>query len=174
MILSFYIVAALWVAAFVWATIAHADGDTESSMTQTPDGKTVIIIKNIIKNENNMNSKNTNIPVVVDRQIVVPPDVVIPPDLPPAYVLGWVWTRYTVCPNPAYCQTVYISVVDATGLNVREIPNGRVVGSLVNGTPLTVLQREGHWTLVARQCDLVPTGLWSDTAGVPVSRCWIP
>jgi hypothetical protein len=106
-----------------------------------------------------------------------PPGPLGPP--PAAYApveaplpLGWVFTRYTVCPEPRVCPVVTVSVA-ADGLNVRAAPDGPPVLSLVNGTPLAVLTRQGQWTLVAAACDLVPTGAWSWTAGVPLSRCWI-
>jgi len=44
--------------------------------------------------------------------------------------------------------------VQADGLNVRVVPNGPPVMSLVNGVPLIPLQREGGWLLVAAACDL--------------------
>lgn len=96
-----------------------------------------------------------------------PPPVAEPP--PP---LGWVYTRYTVCPEPVTCPVVFVSV-GADGLNVRVDPDGPPIMSLVNGTPLVVLDRRGSWSLVAPACELVPTGLWSWTAGVPLTRCWI-
>ena len=99
-----------------------------------------------------------------------PPPVVEGP--PPPQPLGWVFTRYTVCPEPRMCPVVTVSVA-ADGLNVRAAPDGPPVLSLVNGTPLAVLTRQGQWTLVAPACDLVPTGAWSWTAGVPLNRCWV-
>jgi hypothetical protein len=89
--------------------------------------------------------------------------------LPPP-PLGWVFTRYTVCPEPRDCPVVFVSVA-ANGLNVRVGPDGPSLMSLVNGTPLLVLTREGGWTLVAPACDLVSTGAFSWTAGVPLNRC---
>jgi hypothetical protein len=91
---------------------------------------------------------------------------------PPPVPLGWVYTRFTSCPEPRTCPVVFVSVA-ADGLNVRDVPNGAPLLSLVNGTPLLVLAREGSWSLVAPACDLVPTFLWSWTAGVPLNRCWI-
>lgn len=96
-----------------------------------------------------------------------------PAPLPPPPPLGWVFTRYTVCPEPALCPVVSVSV-DAEGLNVR--PNGPdspPLMALVNGTPLLVLQRVGSWTLVAPACELTPTFLWTWT-GAPLMRCWLP
>jgi hypothetical protein len=63
--------------------------------------------------------------------------------------------------------------VQADGLNVRVVPNGPPVMSLVNGTPLNPLGKEGDWLLVAAGCDLTPTFAWSWTAGVPLNRCWV-
>jgi len=63
--------------------------------------------------------------------------------------------------------------VPADGLNVRTVPNGYPVMSLVNGVPLIPLQRDGNWLLVAAACDLTPTFAWSWTAGVPLNRCWV-
>ena len=47
-----------------------------------------------------------------------------------------------------------------------------MIGSLVNGTPLVVVQRTERWFYVAAVCNLGPTGVWSDTAHVPLSRCY--
>jgi hypothetical protein len=90
---------------------------------------------------------------------------------PPPQPLGWVFTRYTVCPEPRVCPVVFVSVY-ADGLNVRAAPDGPPIMSLVNGTPLIVLDRWQSWTLVAPACDLTPTWAWSWTAGVPLHRCW--
>jgi hypothetical protein len=102
---------------------------------------------------------------------LVSPAATQPAPLPPM-PLGWVFTRYTSCPEPAICPVVFVSV-DADGLNVRAVPDGPPLVALVNGTPLLVLQRVGSWTLVAPACDLTPTFLWSWTAGVPLNRCWV-
>jgi hypothetical protein len=83
---------------------------------------------------------------------------------PPA--LGWVYGRYVRC-DYSGCSVS----VRADGANVRSFPNGQVFLSLTNGVPLIVLQRSGQWALVAVTCNLVPTGLWSDTAGVPLDTC---
>jgi len=93
---------------------------------------------------------------------------IVPPPPPPP--LGWVFTRYTVCPEPRVCPVVFVSV-GADGLNVRTVPDGPPIMALVNGTPLVVLTRAGRWTLVAPACELVPTGLWSWTAGVSLGAC---
>lgn len=92
-----------------------------------------------------------------------------PPPAPPP--LGWVFAPYTTCADPR-CATVYVNV-GADGLNVRQSPNGYVFLSLVNGTPLFVLQQQENWLLVAPACDLTPTWRWSWTAGVPLARCWV-
>jgi hypothetical protein len=97
-----------------------------------------------------------------------PPEGLRPAPLP----LGWVYTQYTSCPNPQNCPVVFVSV-GADGLNVRAVPDGPPIMSLVNGTPLTVLTRQGSWTLVAPACDLTPTWAWSWTAGVPLNRCYV-
>ena len=75
-----------------------------------------------------------------------PPVVEVPPPPP----LGWVFGGYTNCGDPS-CGTLFVTV-PADGLNVRTIPNGPAVLSLVNGTPLVVVQRQGDWTLVAPGC----------------------
>jgi hypothetical protein len=93
-----------------------------------------------------------------------------PVNAPPP--LGWVFTQYTSCPEPRICPIVYASV-PADGLNVRAVPNGPPIVSVVNGTPLLVLQRQGQWTLVAPACDLTPTWAWSWNAGVSLMRCWV-
>ena len=98
-----------------------------------------------------------------------PPAYAPEPEAPPQ-PLGWVFTRYTVCPEPRSCPVVFVSV-GADGLNVRTVPDGPPTIALVNGTPLLVLDRRGSWTLVAPACPLAPTGLWSVTAGVPLGAC---
>jgi hypothetical protein len=92
-----------------------------------------------------------------------------PPPPPPA--LGVVVTRLTSCPSPATCPVVFVSTY-ADGLNVRDPNTGMPIMSLVNGTPLTVLDRRGKLTMVGPACNLVPTGAWSITANVPLMRCW--
>ena len=78
---------------------------------------------------------------------------------------------YAPCADPQ-CRTLVVNV-DAAGLNVRTAPNGYPVMSLVNGTPLIPLQKQGDWLLVAPACDLTPTWAWSWNAGVPLNRCWV-
>lgn len=98
--------------------------------------------------------------------------------LPPRYIrglrkgmeLGWVYTGYVTCADYG-CNSLLVHV-PADGVNVRTFPDGPVSGSLVNGTPLVVLERDGKWFHVAAACDLRPTGVWSDTHGVPLSRCY--
>jgi hypothetical protein len=74
--------------------------------------------------------------------------------------------------DPPRCSTGVVNV-PADGLNVRTAPNGYPVMSLVNGTPLIPLQKQGDWLLVAPACDLTPTWAWSWNAGVPLNRCWV-
>jgi hypothetical protein len=101
-----------------------------------------------------------------------PPPIAYGPPPGPPPPLGWVYTRHTSCPEPRACPVVFVSVA-ADGLNVRPHgPEGPPLMSLVNGTPLLVLTRQGSWTLVAPACELVPTGSWSWTAGVPLNRCY--
>jgi hypothetical protein len=78
----------------------------------------------------------------------------------------------SVLKEPPRCSTGVVNV-PADGLNVRTAPNGYPIMSLVNGTPLIPLQKEGDWLLVAAACDLTPTWAWSWTAGVPLNRCWV-
>jgi hypothetical protein len=86
--------------------------------------------------------------------------------------LGWVNTAYVTCADYG-CNSLFVHV-PAAGVNVRTFPDpdGPVIGSLVNGTPLVVLQRTERWFYVAAGCNLGPTGVWSDTAHVPLSRCY--
>ena len=99
------------------------------------------------------------------RVTVAPPYSGPPP-------LGWVYGPYTMCGDPPRCSTGVVNV-PADGLNVRVAPNGPPVMSLVNGTPLIPLQREGDWLLVTAACDLTPTWAWSWSANVPLNRCWV-
>jgi hypothetical protein len=126
------------------------------------------------------------LPAVLPAPPIGPAPELLPPPPPPAYApeappppafegpppppLGWVYTRYTVCPEPRSCPVVFVSV-GADGLNVRTVPDGPPIMALVNGTPLLVLTRAQHWTLVAPACPLAPTPLWSATAGVPLAAC---
>ena len=97
------------------------------------------------------------------RVIVAPPYSGPPP-------IGWVYGPYTMCGDPPRCSMGVVNV-PADGLNVRIVPNGPPVMSLVNGTPLIPLQKQGDWLLVAPACDLTPTWAWSWNAGVPLNRC---
>jgi hypothetical protein len=110
-------------------------------------------------------------------------DMCVKPVKPPARVtvappyqgpppIGWVYDPYTMCGDPPRCSTGVVNV-PADGLNVRIVPNGPPVMSLVNGTPLIPLQKQGDWLLVAPACDLTPTWTWSWNAGVPLNRCWV-
>lgn len=98
------------------------------------------------------------------------PYVSSPP--PPPVPIGWVYGPYTMCGDPPRCSVGVVNV-SADGLNVRVAPNGPPVMSLVNGTPLIPLQKQGDWLLVTPACDLTPTWAWSWTAGVPLNRCWV-
>jgi len=104
------------------------------------------------------------------------PPVAAPPvqaaPIPPAPPLGWVYGPYTMCGDPPRCSTGVVNV-PADGLNVRVAPDGPPVMSLVNGTPLIPLDKQGDWLLVAPACDLTPTWAWSWNAGVPLNRCWV-
>jgi hypothetical protein len=97
------------------------------------------------------------------RVTVAPPYQGPPP-------IGWVYRPYTICGWPF--DGCFVNV-QADGLNVRVAPNGPPVMSLVNGTPLVPLQKQGDWLLVAPACDLTPTWAWSWNAGVPLNRCWV-
>src|SRR6516162_2607782 len=99
-------------------------------------------------------------------QVTVTPPYQGPPPI------GWVYGPYTQCANPPQCSMGVVNV-GADGLNVRTVPNGYPVMSLVNGVPLYPLGRQGDWLLVASACDLTPTFAWSWTAGVPLNRCWV-
>jgi len=99
------------------------------------------------------------------RVTVAPPYQGPPP-------IGWVYGPYTQCADPPRCSMGVVNV-PADGLNVRTVPNGPPVMSLVNGTPLIPLQKQGDRLLVAPACDLTPTWAWSWNAGVPLNRCWV-
>jgi hypothetical protein len=99
------------------------------------------------------------------RVTVAPPYQGPPP-------IGWVYKPYTTCGDPPRCSIGVVNV-QAAGLNVRIVPNGPAIMSLVNGVPLVPLGQEGDWLLVAAACDLTPTWAWSWNAGVPLNRCWV-
>jgi hypothetical protein len=101
-----------------------------------------------------------------------PPHVTVTPPYQGPPPIGWVYGPYTQCANPPQCSMGVVNV-DASGLNVRVVPNGQPVMALVNGTFLYPLQRQGDWLLVAPACDLTPTWAWSWNAGVPLNRCWV-
>jgi hypothetical protein len=96
-----------------------------------------------------------------------------PPPSPPS--LGWIYGRYLDCSlEPPHGQPAGYGCfvnVRAHGVNVRYTPNGPVFLALTNGTRLIPLASKGSWVLVAVECDLVRTGLWSDTAGFPLVSC---
>jgi hypothetical protein len=103
-----------------------------------------------------------------------PPLLAAPSPLPPVGPppIGWVYGPYTQCADPPRCSTGVVNV-QADGLNVRVTPDGPATTSLVNGTPLVPLDKQGNWLLVAAACDLTPTFAWSWTANVPLMRCWV-
>jgi hypothetical protein len=55
--------------------------------------------------------------------------------------------------------------VDASGLNVRVVPNGPSGHSLSERNACYPDRATGPWLLVAAGCDLTPTFAWSWTAG---------
>jgi hypothetical protein len=91
--------------------------------------------------------------------------------------LGWVAAKYVRClPGDRYCYVQMPPYV--AGINVRQWPDGPVEMALVNGTPLIVFTTDGnglnasfYYVGVEYNCPLIPTGLWSGTAGVPVLAC---
>jgi len=100
------------------------------------------------------------------RVTVAPP--ALPPGMPPP--IGWVYQPFVACD---WLGIQCVVRVPADGLNVRTVPNGPAIMSLVNGVPLFPVQRVGNWMLVSVGCDLTPTFAWSWTAGVPINRCWV-
>src|SRR5262249_25236776 len=114
-----------------------------------------------------------NAKLVYDDPACKPPArVTVQPPYQGPPSIGWVYGPYTMCGDPPRCSTGVVNV-PADGLNVRMVPNGPAVMSLVNGTPLIPLQKQGDWLLVAPACDLTPTWAWSWNAGVPLNRCWV-
>src|SRR5262245_18033712 len=73
-----------------------------------------------------------------------PPVEAAPPPVeagPPAEALGWVYGPYTSCADPS-CGMLIVNVV-VDGINVRSFPDGPIILTVGNGTPLFVLQRQG-------------------------------
>jgi hypothetical protein len=97
--------------------------------------------------------------------VVQPPPVVVQP--PPQPVLETWWIYNWVHCNP-YNDCIVTITVD--GLNVRD-SNNNVQFAVVNGTPVHIVDRNGRWLQVTFSCPLAQTGLWSDTAGVPIMAC---
>jgi hypothetical protein len=90
-----------------------------------------------------------------------------PIDDQPQQPMGWIYGRYLVCVDDQCAISV-----QADGVNVRHRPNGHTFAALVNGTPIFPLSDTwGRWVLIAPGCPLRPTGVWSDTAGVPLLTC---
>jgi len=93
------------------------------------------------------------------------------PGGPSGGLYGWVAAVATNChaPNP---QCVIMTEV--AGANVRLHPDGAPFAAFVNGTPMTVFRADGVWVFVRIDCPSVlplPTGLFSDNAGVPLLTC---
>lgn len=116
----------------------------------------------------NHQEQNTTV-VAPPATIPIPVPVPLPSLQLTAPALGWVYTGYMHCTAPD-CSTMYVNV-RANGVNVRRTPNGQPFLALVNGVPLIALQWSGRWALVGATCNLVPTGVWSDTAGVQLHAC---
>jgi hypothetical protein len=108
----------------------------------------------------------------IDEAEQPPAQVTVAPPYQGPPPIGWVYAPYTQCGNPPQCSIGMVNV-PADGLNVRVVPNGLPVMSLVNGVPLIPVDKRGDWILVAAGCDLTPTWAWSWTAGVPLNRCWV-
>ena len=65
------------------------------------------------------------------------------------------------------CDVALVNVNPGSSLNVRESPNGRVVGSLSRGADVVVLDRQNGWSLVTTERDMAhghrPLGwVWAD------------
>ncbi len=66
---------------------------------------------------------------------------------------GWVVARYLDCTPPAPPGAgAFCRVADPSGtpLNLRDAPDGAVIGTLGNGTAVTVGPAEGRWARIAR------------------------
>ena len=80
--------------------------------------------------------------------------------------IGWVAGRFIQC---GYAECV--TSVPAAGVNVRTGPGGQITGALVNGVRVIVVGQAGYWLAIQAQCPIVRTGVWSDTANVPLLMC---
>lgn len=58
------------------------------------------------------------------------------------------------CAEENRCPVAVVNVNPGSSLNVRESPNGRVVGSLSRGADVVVLDRQNGWSLVITERDL--------------------
>ena len=85
---------------------------------------------------------NSEFAFLEDERPQPPARVTVAPPYQGPPPIGWVYGPYTQCGNPPQCSMGVVSV-DASGLNVRIVPNGPPVMSLVNGTPLIPLQKQG-------------------------------
>src|SRR5215471_15368053 len=92
-------------------------------------------------------------PVAAPPVQAVPPParVTVTPQIYGPPPIGWVYRPYTMCGDPPRCSTGVVNV-PADGLNVRTVPNGPAIMSLVNGVPLIPLERQGDWLLIAPAC----------------------
>lgn len=71
------------------------------------------------------------------------------------------------CAEETRCPVAVVNVNPDSSLNVRESPNGRVVGSLSRGADVVVLDRQNGWSLVTTERDMAhghrPLGwVWAD------------
>jgi hypothetical protein len=63
--------------------------------------------------------------------------------------LGWVHHDLLECAGPDHTDNeLACRVNDPTQLNIRSAPNGKTIGKLVDGTPVTILERKGNWVFV--------------------------
>ena len=97
-----------------------------------------------------------------------------PPPQPqePLVETFWIY-NWVQCYNDVGDCVVNITV---DGLNVHRNGYDYAMDSSIqfavpNGTPVHVFERNGRWLHVTFACQLAPTGLWSDTAGVPFMAC---
>jgi hypothetical protein len=97
----------------------------------------------------------------------VPVPVPVPVPTPQPMIETWWIYNWVHCYDDDGNCVVNITV---DGLNVRD-NNNNIQFAVVNGTPVHIFDRNGRWLHVTIPCQLVPTGLWSDTVGVPLLRC---
>jgi hypothetical protein len=107
----------------------------------------------------------TPVPAPAPVVPVVPVPVPVQPPSPPLDT--WWITNWVRCFNDFGDCLVNITV---DGLNVRD-DNNTVRFAVVNETPVHIVNRDGRLLQVTFSCQLVQTGLWSDTAGVPIMAC---